>query len=526
MSMSLNSTILQDAAEKIRRCNAMGKAAPTDGKWLEDLTIEVASLIPDWDIEECWSWSNWTKLSEDFKSSRDLGIDAVGRRRGDGGLVAIQCKSRQLDDRGAGNPITKKEIDSFSSLSSGREWKERWVVTHGEVDLAKNALDSVPKENPIRQVHILKDIQQQLSDWSPCYEERGANDDGEVIQTRSSMQDEAVNRAVNGLRANVEAESGGLPKGRARGRIVLPCGTGKTRIALRIVEELTEEDGLAVVLCPSIALVAQLRREFLQNAERRLRTISVCSDKTAGFFRTEDAQSRLSDPTADTGYVSASEIKGMVTTDPREIAVWIKNDRKSVAAGNPVADSVSSLSALNVIFGTYQSSHRIGEALLQAGWEADVLIADEAHRTAGLKKAAKPDAAARLRDFTVCHDDARFPVKHRVYQTATPRVYENRAGSRAGKTDYAVRSMDDESVFGVELYRRSYTEAVKNEWLTDYRIIALGVNDQESFSVANEMANKFVGKRNAPTTATLLGGLVMALVMGGGLGGGLVFAPA
>ena len=60
---------------------------------------------------------------------------------------------------------------------------------------------------------------------------------------------------------------------------MLPCGAGKTRIALRIVEELTYPGELSVVLCPSIALVAQLRREFLQNAKAPLRVMAVCSDK-------------------------------------------------------------------------------------------------------------------------------------------------------------------------------------------------------------------------------------------------------
>lgn len=41
--------------------------------------------------------------------------------------------------------------------------------------------------------------------------------------------------------------------------------------------------------------------------------------------------------------------------------------------------------------------------------------------------------------------------------------------------------MDDENTFGPELYRKSYVEAVNNEWLTDYRIIALGVNDKRAY---------------------------------------------
>ena len=102
----------------------------------------------------------------------------------------------------------------------------------------------------------------------------------------------------------------------------------------------------------------------------------------------------------------------------------------------------------------------------------------KAHRTAGIRR-VKADEK-RLRDFTVCHDEARFPATYRVYQTATPKIYrspgEHAAAKRLKDSDWIVRSMDNENVFGVELYRKSYRDAVENGWLSDYRIIALGVN--------------------------------------------------
>ena len=140
-----------------------------------------------------------------------------------------------------------------------------------------------------------------------------------------------------------------------------------------------------------------------------------------------------------------------------------------------------------------------------------MLIADEAHRTAGLRRNSKIEK--RLRDFTICHDQGLFPARFRVYQTATPRVYDT---SRRQPADdaWVVRNMDDESTFGVELYRKSYMEAVTNGWLTDYRIIALGVNDSKAHDAANELARKY-GKSKTLTTTHFLRGLTLALVMGG-----------
>ena len=193
-------------------------------------------------------------------------------------------------------------------------------------------------------------------------------------------------------------------------------------------------------------------------------------------------------------------MKGKVTTNPAEIAEWIRQSKDD--------------GQVNVIFGTYQSSHQIGEALLNTGTTATVLIADEAHRTAGLRRNKKLEE--RIRDFTVCHDNERFPVKYRVYQTATPRVYDTGGNSRPRNPDWVVRNMDDETVFGVELYRKSYMEAVANGWLADYRIIALGVNDPDAFAAANALASTTTQKgKNALTTTHFLKGMTLALVLGG-----------
>ena len=180
--------------------------------------------------------------------------------------------------------------------------------------------------------------------------------------------------------------------------------------------------------------------------------------------------------------------------------------------------------SLSVIFGTYQSGHRVAESLRTIGVKADVLIADEAHRTAGLKRKRKrnakqrvvPEEEQRIRDFTLCHDNDAFPATYRVYQTATPRIYDTRLVRQDQSKDWIVRSMDDEAVFGVELYRKSYVEAVRNRWLADYRIVAVGVNDPDTFQQANALALNTESKGNAKLTVTnYLRGLAFALAMGG-----------
>ena len=483
----------------------------TDGEWLEVVTVESGPYIKEWDIAECWHWDEWPDREAYFPNTTklDVGIDAVAVRRTDGKHIAIQCKSRRFNDEVRGSVIGWGEIAKFAATASGDFWAERWIVTNGDSQLASGAtMAASMNEKPLKLVNITYDLNQQRQANAASEEcEHCANPDSvDAIQSKSCMQNEAVASSVRILREQEISKSGGLPVGEARGRIILPCGTGKTRISLRIIEALTPPGELSIVLCPSIALVTQIRREYLQNAAVSIDVLAVCSDATAGYDpRKEGRRNATLDPTVDNSNVSASEVKGRVTTDAGEIADWMRQS----AIDN----------GIKVLIGTYQSSNRVSEALLSAGVRARVMIADEAHRTAGLKRKNSGSTSAneeekRLRDFTVCHDSDRFPATYRVYQTATPRIYD---GKRAtGNPNWIVRSMDDETTFGVELFRKSYLEAVRNRWLSDYRIIAMGINDPEAFETANVLAKNTKSKgRGKLTTTDYLRGLAFALTMGG-----------
>ena len=382
----------------------------TDGMWLEDLTEQAGPYIREWDVDQCYLWSEWPEREDHFPgtTNQDVGIDAVAVR--DGEYVAIQCKARQLDDGGNGAPIEKGEIDKFASASAGEFWAERWIVTNGNNPLNNNAQQALSMTGkPVKLVDITSDLLQQQS--APTDEECShcaPNPDDEWRpRTKSCMQSEAISESVRILEEHAQSDRGGSPIGEARGKIILPCGTGKTRISLRIIEELTPPGELSIVLCPSIALVAQIRREYLQYADTRLRALAVCSDVTAGYDpRKESSRNTAADPTLDNSNVSASVVKGKVTTDPTEIAKWIRDGQEG--------------RRISVIFGTYQSGRPIADALQETGVTVRVLVADEAHRTAGLrrKKSAKSTLLStdeqRVRDFTLCHDNAAM-ARHLSY---------------------------------------------------------------------------------------------------------------
>ena len=334
----------------------------TDGKWLEALTVRSGPHLRDWDIAECWDWADWPAREDHFPGVKkpDIGIDAVAVRRSDGGYIAIQCKARQLDAAGRGANISKDELDKFVAASANQFWAERWLVTNGDNRLSDGARELAfisDPQRPLKLINIHADLLAQHSAAAPepcphCNADASPDDaapDAGAIdgvdaepprQTRQCMQDEAVAQSVRILREHEQSGSGGLPVGQARGKIILPCGAGKTRVSLRIVEELTAAGELSIVLCPSIALVAQLRREYLQHAAVPLRALAVCSDQTAGYDpKKESTRNTALEPTADNSNVSASEIKGLVTTDADDIGCGyactqaIKRQRPKLPSG-------------------------------------------------------------------------------------------------------------------------------------------------------------------------------------------------
>ncbi len=501
--------IIGKAIEKVAEMSPQ----QTDGKWLEELTAEVAPLIREWDINQAWTWRNWPSRSDYYRNEADIGIDVVAVRNSDNALLAIQCKAQQLNETRRGKPIPKTQTDSFIGTSARSIWRERWIITNGDFAPTKNAIDAASEEGkPLKffnlELELLNAQKPESLTDDPCSHCKEGPPD-HTIQCRQCMQNEAVENCVRILRQHEQSGTGGLPRGQARGRLILPCGSGKTRVSLRIVEELTPPGELSIVLCPSIALVAQIRKEYLNNEAEPIRALAVCSDKQAGGInRAEGTANTRTDPTADIGYVSERDVKGMVTTNPEEIARWIEDGR-----GGP---------RRSVIFGTYQSGRAISDGLLSTETVAKVLVCDEAHRTASLRRAKKKadensGLNSRLRDFTLCHDNDAFPATYRVYQTATPKTYAVGEVSKDVRDQWIVRSMDDERTFGVELYKRAYTDAVSNGWLSNYKIIAVALNDTEAYHLANTLAGRYEGKgkKRGPTTTNYLRGLALALAMSG-----------
>lgn len=165
-------------------------------------------------------------------------------------------------------------------------------------------------------------------------------------------------------------------KDKDRATIIMPCGTGKTLVALWAAEQL--ESRTVLVLVPSLALVSQTLRTWLKETSwTNAFFFCVCSDSTV----TSDADSLV---------LHQADVDFPVTTDSRTVQTFLER----------VTDGVK------IVFSTYQSA-RVVAAGMRKVERFDVGIFDEAHKTAGREGALFSFALqdAKSADFeTALHD--------------------------------------------------------------------------------------------------------------------------
>ena len=382
-------------------------------------------------FEEVWLWGEWPDR-EARGYGRDIGIDIVARQTPayGGGLCAIQCKFWEKD-------VTTAGVDSFLGASGTADFASRLLVATAKV--SKMGMAKLRKAEPRCEVLHTSEVDRWVENWRQFAE---TPDQLEIPpapkHTLHEFQREAV-RAIAGKFRDAE-----------RGQLILPCGTGKSLVALRAAEAVAGLGGRVLYLVPSIALIGQTMREWSRQREMPLRYLGVCSDTTAGR-----KASMQTDTAGD-----LTELAIPVTTDPVRLAKELSR---------PVPGD-----AMQVVFSTYQSSPQIAEAQSRAseGWGFDLIICDEAHRTTGIEESKE---GLGVSPFRIVHDDAQILGSKRLYMTATPRVFTARQKKKIESPGFEGDSfsMDDDATFGERFYEMEFSEAVEGGYLADYEVLVI-----------------------------------------------------
>lgn len=395
-------------------------------------------------FKKVWLWNEFPGKLD--LGGGDTGIDLVALTV-TGDYWAIQCKCYSETA-----VIDKPAVDSFLSTSS-REFKSEelkttrfsqrlWISTTNK--WGPNATEAISNQNPPVTRINLHSLNEAPVDWGKL--EQGVH--GEKGRTEKK----AVYPHVLQVRDKVHEYF----QDHDRGKLIMACGTGKTMTALKIAEKEINHKGNVLFLVPSIALVGQTLREWTSQAEEDINAICICSDPEISKKKTKD----------DEDLTSTVDLAWPASTDPEYV---LKQFQHYESEG---------IDRMTVVFSTYQSIEVIAKAqkvLLKNGFpEFDLIICDEAHRTTGYTVPGMDDSA-----FVKVHDAKFIKAKKRLYMTATPRLYDRDAQSRAAKDDVPVWSMDNEEHFGQEIHRIGFGEAVEKGLLTDYKVIILTLNDKD-----------------------------------------------
>ena len=349
----------------------------------------------------------------------DEGIDLLAQTK-DGEYWAIQCKYREDES----HSLTRKELSTFTDLA--------FTICKG-IDLA---LVCTPVDRFSRK---LKMYGERLTfcagdEWrhldsdffSTLHKHLNGKESPLIPLKPRKHQESAVENALQHFK--IEKNT--------RGKMIMPCGTGKSLTGFWIADALNARKVLVAV--PSLSLIKQTLEVWMRESVANgtdVNWICVCSDET------------VKDVGGDDPYVFVQDLGIHVHTDPVDIATWLKKKK----------------TGRTVVFTTYQSGKAIAEASRLSGTVFDLGIMDEAHKTVGKKDST----------FAWLLSDENIKIKKRTFMTATERRY-------AGSSEQLV-SMDDPEIYGDTFELLSFKSALeaKPPILSDYKIITIGITNEE-----------------------------------------------
>ncbi|OFP38080.1 DEAD/DEAH box helicase [Corynebacterium sp. HMSC071B10] len=460
-----------DVLDQLRENQPQGKYGLAFEKLMVNFFRADPTLAPEFD--QVYRWGDWP-----FNGGKaDTGIDLVARRVEDGRWVAIQCKFYLPTTH-----IQKGQLDSFFE-ASGRSFTtkkgveffaQRYIISTTDLwsSHAEEALRN--QQIPVNRIGF-SDIQHSPVNWDVVF----PGSEIEVHLTRRETFEPRPHQAIA-----IEKTLEGF-KTHDRGKLIMACGTGKTFTALRLAERVVQQNnGKARVLflVPSIALLSQSMKEWTAQATIDLKAFAVCSDSKVGK-QAED--------------IAAHDLEVQVSTSGADIAARYQRGKRA--------------KALNVVFSTYQSIQAVHDAQQQGLEDFDLIICDEAHRTTGVTLAGEDES-----NFVKVHDPEFIRASKRLYMTATPRLFDESVKDKAVQHSAELASMDDEAVYGPELHRLGFGEAVEKGLLTDYRVLVMTVDEDVA---AEAMALRTHEGMNLTTASAMIGAWNGLAKRSGGLQG-------
>jgi len=390
------------------------------GKYFEELTYLVLTTKPVYTslLNNVWIHGKGmpSSISKKLNLPRtDEGIDLIAETFS-GEYWAIQCKFK-----GANQSPTYKELSTFTHLA------------HTHCKNISMALLVHTGERGVRKKHLLGDKYSEIGleltedDWQRIWLKKAKK----AVIPQKRLPKPHQKNAIS------SAHSHFIEKSNSRGRLIMPCGTGKSLTAFWIANKVKAKS--VIVAVPSLNLIKQSledwTNEFSAIGEQdKVNWKIICSDESVGGVEGDE-------------FITDTTSLGVPTTDVNELVKFLKKPS----------------TGKKVVFTTYQSSQRLAAAAKKSKFTFDFAILDEAHKTVGEKSKA----------FATLLSDKNIKIRKRMFMTATERVLR-------GKND-DVHSMDDVAVYGERFYQLTFKEAIHSKpgIISDYKILTIAVTNSQ-----------------------------------------------
>jgi len=366
--------------------------------------------------DEIWLLSEVpTKVLEELEiPGHDLGIDLVAKVGNE--YHPIQCKFHSDTDQS----VTFKEVSTFiSMLASNDKFAQGYICS--TADLTSRNYNKL-KTKPINLL---------LSDsWQELGQEFFDNVRNYFAKKKINLK--PFQPREHQKKALADARDYFVKQGKTRGKLIFPCGAGKSLTGFWMMKELKAKSTLIAV--PSLSLVKQTLDVYLREIvahKQHVKWLCICSDEGIG--------------TGDDVVFYTENLGVPCQTDPTYIENWMREHKDNEL----------------IVFTTYQSGRIIGEISKKLDFTFDLGIFDEAHKTVGSDKKL----------FSHLLFDENISVGKRIFMTATERFY------RGSKDD--IISMDDQDIYGETFTQMSFKEAIDLGLLTDYKVITIEVKKSE-----------------------------------------------
>ncbi len=400
------------------------------GDAFEELTYYFLKLIPEYStlLQNVWKLKDIPDPERKKLNlpNRDEGIDLVAKTNY-GEYWAIQCKYREDETKS----LTRKDLSTFTDLTFG-------ICNNFSLALVCTTAD--------RFSYKLKHYQNRISF---CAGDKWRELDKEFfLQLHRHLRNlftlpKPLKPRPHQTRAIKNAQIHFIKDDNSRGKLIMPCGTGKSLTAFWIAHELKANKILIAV--PSLSLIQQTlatwTRESIAN-KKNINWICVCSDESVSKLERVDIA------------VLTQDLGIRVHSNPDEIADWLQLHK---------TESI-------VVITTYQSGKTIANAVKKANINFDLGILDEAHKTVGKKDSL----------FSHLIYNENISIIKRIFMTATERRY-------IGQSDQ-IASMDNPKLYGETFELLSFKTALECSpaILSDYKIVTVVVTRKEIRKLINE----------------------------------------